>query len=85
MRSSIYLWQQLELAYELESGLGDTVDWIRKWLVDFNTGKTQLVLIDRSNRIAAIVLKIDASILEEKSPFKSRGWFSLLNWIGALT
>ena len=37
------LWQQLELASELESDLRDTVDWGRKWLVDFNAGKTQLV------------------------------------------
>ena len=34
------LWQQLELASELESDLGDTVDWGRKWLVDFNTGNS---------------------------------------------
>ena len=34
------LWQQLELASELESDLQDTVDWGRKWLVDFNAGKT---------------------------------------------
>ena len=34
------LWQQLELASELESDLGDTVDWGKKWLVDFNAGKT---------------------------------------------
>ena len=34
------LWQQLELASELESELQDTVDWSRKWLVDFNVGKT---------------------------------------------
>ena len=27
------LWQQLELASELESDLRDTVDWGRKWLV----------------------------------------------------
>ena len=36
------LWQQLELASELESDLRDTVDWGRKWLVEFNAGKTQL-------------------------------------------
>ena len=36
-------WQQLELASELESDLGDTVDWRKKWLVDLNAGKTQLV------------------------------------------
>ena len=34
------LWQQLELASELESDLRDTADWVRKWLVDFNAGKT---------------------------------------------
>ena len=32
------LWQQLELASELESDLRDTGDWGRKWLVDFNAG-----------------------------------------------
>ena len=36
------LWQQLELASELESDLRDTVHWGRKWLVDFNAEKTQL-------------------------------------------
>ena len=36
------LWQQLELASELESDLQDTVDWGRKWLLDLNGGKTQL-------------------------------------------
>ena len=35
------LWQQLELASELESDLRDTVD-AKKWLVDFNARKTQL-------------------------------------------
>ena len=33
------LWRQLELASELESDLRDTVDWGRKWLVDFNAEK----------------------------------------------
>ena len=40
------LWQQLELASDLESDLRDTVDWGKKWLVDFNAGKTQLVSFD---------------------------------------
>ena len=40
------LWQQLELASELESDLCDVVDWGRKWLVDLNAWKTQLVLFD---------------------------------------
>ena len=42
------LWQQLELASELEFDLGDTVNWGRKWLADFNAGKTQLVSFDQS-------------------------------------
>ena len=32
------LWQQLEWASELESDLQETVDWGKKWLVDFNAG-----------------------------------------------
>ena len=58
------LWQQLELASELESDLRDTVDWGRKWLVDFNAGKTQLVSIDRSKNTGAIDVKMDESVLE---------------------
>ena len=37
------LWQQLEVASELEFDLRETVNSSRKWLVDFNAGKTQLV------------------------------------------
>ena len=57
------LWQQLELASELESDLQDTVDWGRKWLVDFNAGKTQLVLLDWSKNAGAIIVKMDGSVL----------------------
>ena len=67
------LQQQLELASELESDLQDTVDWCKKWLVDFNTGKTQLVSFDRSNNNGSIDVKMDRSVLEEKSSFKMLG------------
>ena len=60
------LWQQLELASELESDLLDTVDWGRKWLFDFSAGKTQLVLFDQSNNTDAIDVKMDGSVLEKK-------------------
>ena len=60
------LWQQLELASELESDLQDTVDCGRKRLVDFNAGKTQLVLFDQSKNTGAIDVKMDGSVLEEK-------------------
>ena len=68
-----YLWQQLELASELESDLRDTVDWGRKWLVDFNDGETQLVSFDRSNKAGAIDVKMNGSFLEEKSSFRCWG------------
>ena len=64
------LWQQLELASELESDLQETVDWGRKWLVDFNAGKTQLVLFDRPKNTGAIYVKMNRSVLEEKASLK---------------
>ena len=67
------LWQQLELASELESDLRDTVDWGKKWLVDFTAGKTQLVSFERSNNTGSIDMKMDGSVLEEKSYFKMLG------------
>ena len=76
------LWQQLELASELESDLRDTVDWGRKWLVDFNAGKAQLVSFDRSKNTGAIDVKMDGSDLEEKTSFKMLGltFSSKLDW-----
>ena len=66
------LWQQLELA-ELQSNLRDTVDWDRKWLIDFNAWKTQIVSLDQSYNTGAIELKMNGSVLEEKSCFKIMG------------
>ena len=51
------LWQQLKLAAELESDLQDTVDCGRKWLADFNAGKTQQVSFNQSNNTGAIDVK----------------------------
>ena len=39
------LWQQLELASELESDLRDTEDSYRKWLVDFQIRLTGLITL----------------------------------------
>ena len=60
----------------------DTLDWGKKWLVDFNAGKTQLVSSDRSNNDGSIDVKMGGSILEEISSFKRLGWtFSYkLDW-----
>ena len=46
------------------------MDWGRKWLVDFNAGRTQLVSFDWSNNTGASDVKIDGSVLEEKLFFK---------------
>ena len=86
----LILWQQLELVYELESDLRDTVDWGRKWLFGFNAGKAQMVSFDRSNNTGAIDVELDGSVLEEKSSFKMLGltFSPKLDWaskkIGAL-
>ena len=70
------------MASELESDLRDTLDWGRKWLVDFNAGKTQLVSFDRSKNTGAIDVKMDGSVLEEKTSFKMLGlnFSSKLDW-----
>ena len=57
-------------------------DWSKKWLVDFNSGKNQLVLFDWSNNTGAIDAKKDGSVLEEKSFSKMLRltFSSKLNW-----
>ena len=67
------MWQQLEFVSELESDLQDTVDRVKKWLINFNALKTQLVLFDRSNNTGSIDMKMDESVLEEKSSSKMLG------------
>ena len=48
------LWQQLELASELESDLQDTVDWGRKWLVNFNVQLVSKYI----NLVKQLIIKI---------------------------
>ena len=54
----------------------------KKWLVDFNAGKTQLVSFHRSNNDGSIDMKIDGSVFEVKSSFKMLGltFSSKLDW-----
>ena len=49
------------------------MDLGRKWLIDFNSGKTQLVLFNRSNNTGAIDVKMDESVLQKKISFKMLG------------
>ena len=42
------------------------MDWGKKWLVDFNAGKNQLVLFDQSNNNGSIDVKMHGFVLVEK-------------------
>ena len=53
-----HLWQQLELASELEFDLEDTEYWDRKCLVILNVAKAHLVSLDLSNNTSVIDVKI---------------------------
>ena len=72
----------LNLIYEtLWTGAGLLISR-DKWLVDFDAGKARLVLFDLSTNTSAIDVKIDGSVLEEKSSFKMPGltFSSELGW-----
>ena len=49
------------------------MDWDRKSLVNFSARKTQFVSFDWANNTGAIEVKMDGSVLEEKSSFKMLG------------
>ena len=49
------------------------MDWDEKWVVDFNAGKTKLVLFDWCNNTGSIDMKMNESVIEEKSSFKMLG------------
>ena len=51
------------------------MDWGRKWLADFNAGRTQLAYFDQPNSISGIGVKTDGSVFEEKSSLKTL-WFA---------
>ena len=63
------------------------MDWGKKWLVDFNAGKIQLVSFDQPNNNSSIDVKMDESVLEEKSSFKMLGltFSSKLDWVLTLS
>ena len=58
------------------------MDCGRKWLVDFNAEKTQLVSFHQSNNNGSLDVKKDGSVLEEKLSLKMLGltFSSKLDW-----
>ena len=79
------LWQQLEFVSKFEYDLQGTVDWGRKWLVDFNAGKTQLVFFDHLITLVLLMSKWMGLFLRKNHLLRCWAWLSLLNWIGAPT
>ena len=55
---SSVLWQQIVLGAELETDLQDTMDWCKKWLVDFAVFKTFFCLLRRLVQIDRQLLLI---------------------------
>ena len=54
------------MATEFEFDQLDSLGWGRKWFVDINAGKTQLVLFEQSNN-NAVDVKMDGPACEERS------------------
>ena len=78
------MWQQLELASKLEYDLRNTLDWSRKWLVDFNAEKAQVVSFDWSHNFGTTDVQI---VLVLKKNHLLRWWqgLPLQNWVWTLT
>ena len=57
------------------------MDWGKKWLLDFNAGKSQLISFDRSGNNGSVNVKLDRSVFDEKPSFEMLGltFLSLLN------
>ena len=76
-----HLWlsviRQLELVSELKPDLLHTIGWGKKQLVDFGYGRYSIDSFDWSNNTGAICVKMDGSVLKEKSSFKILGVLSL--------
>ena len=51
-------WRKLELIFELQSEVRDTVDWVRMWLFDFSAGKLNLLHLT-VQVTGSIVVKVD--------------------------
>ena len=59
------------MSSELESNIRDTMDW--QWLVDFNVGKTQLVLFVLSNNSVIVIVKMGESVPEKNNLLRCQG------------
>ena len=65
--------QHLQWASELESDLRECEQKQKKCLVDFNAAKTQMVSFCLFSKTGTILVKMDETVLDEKSFFKMLG------------
>ena len=79
------LWRKLELASELESDLRDTVEFGRKWHVDFKARKFKWFCLTNLMTLVLLIWKLMGLFLKKNHILRCWGWLSLLNWIEALT
>ena len=71
-------------ASELESDLWDTVDWGRKWFVDFNARKLNWFHLTGLITLVLLMWKWMGLFSRKDNLLRCWGWLSLLKWIGAL-
>lgn len=76
----LILCQQLEFDSNREFDVWDTVDWSRKFLVDFNVGKTVLVSFVRDDIITGMLLMWKLMRLFLKKNYLLRCWGYLFSF-----
>ena len=65
--------KELDVSFELQSDLQNTVDWGKKWIADFNAEKTQSFSFQSSKSEAIHVLVTGLLLLEETLSSKTLG------------
>ena len=78
------LWQQLELASELESYLWDTVEWGQMWLVDFNAEKLNWFLLTGLVTLVLLIWKFMGLFLRKNNLIRSWCWLFFYSRLGLL-
>ena len=82
------LWQQLELASELESDLWDTVEWgwtgAGSGLLILMPGKLNCFCLTGLITLVLLMWKWMSLLLRKNQLLRCWDWISPLNWIGAL-
>ena len=74
-------WQQLDLAFELESDVWDILDWGDKWLVEYNASNTQLFWLTGFVILLLLMWILMGLFFKKNQLIRWWNFLSLLNWI----